>query len=489
MKKMVLLAMAALFVAGTAMGQTAKAKDILGDDDSPLDALNVIQTESVEYHLTRSVYRSMIDDFIDVNYYDPDVGTFVFLGGFYDNQFLDGTKVSFGLGKTLNNSYIGLYYGGTLVNSSGSESKTDAPKDADDSVTSTTAAAWDSTLALLLGTSNLGAFRVDLKFQTVHSKTINNKAVSESFNPGALIGLTWGGISLNGLSPYITLGTQLPTHKITTALDVVNDKNSYTLTESTGGFFGIQLGVEHDDGIWGDLALKFKFDDISKGEIPRLIGGSEKIDIVDGTTDGGFLAGLRIGYDKIWEIEKLSFGIGPELKMGFGSFAEFYKDNANKNNPLNVEIKDSPNNANFQLLGLLNFGLKFQISEKFDLYTGGGINIFDWQVGGYTYKPKNSKDTYTGNDWTLDGISWAAPTLFNFGLTFKPIEGLVIGTDISSIFNRFISVDPATMKATTGFADTGANNIGDWSTSFIRGINLNLTISYQFSSGGRSASE
>jgi len=89
----------------------------------------------------------------------------------------------------------------------------------------------------------------------------------------------------------------------------------------------------------------------------------------------------------------------------------------------------------------------------------------------------------------LDGISWAAPTLFNFGLTFKPIEGLVIGTDISSIFNRFISVDPATMKATTGFADTGANNIGDWSTSFIRGINLNLTISYQFSSGGRSASE
>ena len=481
MKKFALLAMVVVFIAGMAWGQSTATQDLLGG--TLFDAFNVVETESVEYHLSQGIFSSMVDDYIDVSYYDPGIGTFLFLGGFYDNTFLDGNRISFGYGQTIGAGYLGIYYGGTLVSASGRSTKADMSDNSLDTLETESAAEWDNSLAVLFGTNSIGAFRLDMKFNTESSYNSENLANTSTFNPGILVGLTWGGIDLMGLSPYVTLGVQMPEQTITNAVDLANKDKTYLYTDSTGGFFGVQAGVSHDTGLWGDLSFILNFNDTYVGEVPKAGGGSTKVNIVDGTTNGGFLVGLRGGYANSWEFGKLAIGIGPELNMAFQTKTDFLTDNEDKNN--NIEAKDSPVNSAFQLKGLVNAGIKIQAHEKLNLYTGLGLQIFDWRIAGYSYTPKDSKNTFTGDGWTFDGIAWDAPTtVLNFGLTFQPMEGLIIGADVSNFMNNFIRIDPKTMHVITGFASSGANNIGDWATSFIRNVSVNLTVSLQIPAGG-----
>ena len=487
MKKFVLLAMVVVFIAGTAWGQlSATAKDLF-EDYTVFDAFNAVKTESVESHLSQGIFTSAVDDYIDVIDYDAGIGTFIFLGGFFDKNFLDGTRLSFGYGQTLKTGYLGLYYGGTLVEANGSTVKADMSDDKLDSLVINSDATWDNSLAVLFGTDSIGAFRLDMEFNTASTYTSQNVSNGSTFDPGILIGLTWGGFDLGGLSPYVTLGLQMPNQTITTSVDENKDDTGYTLIDSTGGFFGIQAGVEHDSGLWGDLSLFINFNDTSVGEVQKVGGGSTKVNIVDGTNNGGFLAGLRGGYENSWEFGKLAIGISPELNMAFHSRTAFYTDSENKNNPLNKEAKDSPVYSEFQLKGLVNAGIKFQANDKFSIYTGLGLQIFDWQIAGYSSTPKDEKNTYTGDDWKFTGITWNEPkstSVLKFGLTFKPMEGLIIGADISNFVKNFVTIDPKTMQVSTGFSSSNANNIGDWATSFIRGVDVNLTVSLQIPSGG-----
>ena len=481
MKKFALLAMVVVFIAGMAWGQSTATQDLLGG--TLFDAFNVVETESVEYHLSQGIFSSLVDDYIDVSLYDAGIGTFLFLGGFYDTTFLNGTRLSFGYGQTLGAGYLGVYYGGTLVTASGGSTKADMNDNSLDSLTSNSTANWDNSLAVLFGTNSIGAFRLDMNFDTASSYTSQNVENETRFNNGILIGLTWGGLDLMGFSPYVTLGVQMPNQTITTEKDEAKDDIGYTLITSTGGFFGLQLGAVHDSGLWGDLSLLFNFNDTYNGETPKTGGGSDKVNIVDGQTRGGFLAGLRGGYTNSWEFGKLAIGIGPELNMAFHSRTAFYTDNENKNN--NQEAKDSPVFSEFQLKGLVNAGIKVQANDKFNVYTGIGLQIFDWQIAGYTSTPKDSKDTYSGDDWRFYGINWLEPTQFlNLGLTFQPMQGLIIGADISSFVNRFITIDPKTMQVSTVFASSGESNIGDWATSLIRNVSVNLTVSLQIPTGG-----
>jgi len=488
MKKFVLLAMVIVFIAGTAWGQlTVAAKDLF-EDYTVFDAFNAVKTESVESRLSQGIFTSTVDDYIDVIDYDAGIGTFLFLGGFFDKSFLDGTRLSFGYGQTLKAGYLGLYYGGTLVQAKGSGTKADMSDNKLDSQVTNSDATWDNSLAVLFGTDSIGAFRLDMVFDTASTYISQNVSNRSTFDPGILIGLTWGGIDLGGLSPYVTLGIKMPEQTITTEVDEKKDDKGYTLIDSTGGFFGIQAGAEHDSGLWGDLSLLFNFNDTTVGERSKSGGGSTKVNVVDGTNAGGFLAGLRGGYENSWDFGKLAIGIGPELNMAFHTRTAFFTDNEDKKNPLNQEAKDSPVFSEFQLKGLVNAGIKFQANDKFSIYTGLGLQIFDWQIAGYSSTPKGEKNTYTGDAWKFNGIAWNEPaSVLNFGLTFKPMEGLVIGADISNFVNNFVTINPKTMQVSTGFAPSGANNIGDWATSFIRNVDVNLTVSLQIPSGGFSA--
>jgi hypothetical protein len=485
MKKVFLLAMVALLISGMAWAQSASTEDILGG--TVFDAFNVVPAESVELRLSRYVFSSMVDDYINVNFFDPEVGTFVFFGGFFNDNYmsyLTNTQLSFGFARTLNNGYLGLYYGGNIVNASGGREKFDADNDDLSYLETYHDAQWTNNLAVLYGTNNLGAFRFDLRLNTLNEYDNDSGEGVTSYDPGALIGLTWGGFELMGVASYITLGFQLPTQTIFRSADEDKDDTIYKLTNSSGGFFGLQAGGSHDSGIWGDLSLIFNFPTTVKGEVPSAGGGSTDVDIV--SFGDGFLAGLRVGYTNIMDLGRLAIGVIPEVNMGFSTSTAYFENKEDKDDPRNQERKDSPTFTNFQLQALVNLGLKFSINEKFDLYTGLGLRFFDWQVGGVSVSTNDGKDKTTASLWTFDGLEWLGSNNLRLGLTFKPVEGLIIGADMSSLLDNFIYINPTTMRVTV-FANPNSNNLGTWAASFVNNINLNLTVSYQIPSGGGNA--
>jgi len=478
MKKVVLFVMVTIFITSMAWGQ-AETRDLL--DGNVFDAFNVVPTESVESYTSFGVFGSMIDDFIHVNYFDPQVGTFAFMGGIHDNS-LNQSWINFGFAKTFGFGYLGVYYGGHLVNAEGYREKLDADNKDLNSLYEESEATWRNSIAVLFGTRNIGAFRLDLQIDSVTDYDNDNGSGETNINPGLLFGITWGGVDFFGLNPYITLGVQLPTARIINAADDDTSRNkSYTRTDYSGGFFGIQTGVDLDSGIWGDLSLIFNFDNSSIGEVAAPGTGSTKVNRTWG--GDGFLGGIRVGYANTWDAGRLSFGIGPELRMAFGASTYYLTDKENSDN--NIELKDSPTYTNFQLQAVFNTGLKFQVTEKFNLYTGLGLQFFDFQSGSMDLT--SGKDKYHETEWLFDGIEWISGQL-QFGLTFTPIEGLIIGADISSFLGRFFTVNPATMRASTVFANSNANNTGDWATSFFRNLSFGLTVSYQFSGSGSGSS-
>ncbi|MDR0322671.1 MAG: hypothetical protein LBI28_14345 [Treponema sp.] len=442
--------------------------------ESLFDGFDVVSAESVESRTSWGIFTSMVDDYIGVNTYDPETGTFVFLGG--GNGLSNTTHISFGIGKTLSFGYLGIYYGGHLVRAEGVDTANDYDA-SDNTYSSYHNAQWDNNIAVLFGTSTIGAFRLDLNLSQSDRKSDDNGALTQAIadndtNPS--IALTWGGIELAGLAPYATIGILLPTTYSVGSRDIANNKN-YSVDVISGGLFGIQAGVSHGSGLWGDLSLLFASDTTAKGETWDA-GTVTKTDIV--ISPGAFGAGLRGGYTQTFEVGKLAFGFEPQLLIGFRSENRSWSD---KIADTKSEAKENPTTTNFELMALVNLGAKFQINDKFALYTGTGLRILDWQVrsvatpGGIEYK-----DTATVTQWFFDGFNWLEGNL-RFGLTITPIENLVIGFDATQLVGRFFNINPANMTAGTGFQNTGANNLGDFATYWIRGLTLNLTVSYRFS--------
>ena len=458
MKKIVLMVVAVLLLTGAAFGQT---KDLFDDDSTLFDAFNVVSSESVESRLSRGLFTSMVDDYIGVGSFDPDVGTFFFMGGFYEDNtqdYLSDTKISFGLAKTFGFGYLGLYYGGHFVDATGNRSESNFGSG---STVVSHDATWANNIAVLFGTGSIGAFRLDLQLKDSENiKDDSNGTGSHTITPGGLIGLTWGGVDLSGLVPYVTLGIQLPEQE-TTFLS--SGGTNYQTVENTGGYFGVQVGISHESGIWGDLGVVFGFANTAVGEMP-----GSKIDII--RADDRFQAGIRIGYSNTWEFGKVAFGLGPQVKFGFESTSPYYTDKINGNN--SIEKKDFATTANIHLQALIDTGIKFQLSDKFDLYTGIGLKIIDWQSGTTTSAASASYKT-TSTEWSFKGFEWLDESLLKFGLIFKPISGLVIGADISSVFDKIVMINPREMTIETGEI-FGSSDLG-----FLEGIKFNLTVSFQ----------
>jgi hypothetical protein len=451
------------------------------------DVFDVVSAESVESKTSQGIFTSMVDDYIGVNSYDPQTGTFVFLGG--GSGLSDTTHVSFGIGKTLSFGYLGVYYGGHLVKAEGTDSAMDYNESPpDDTYYSYHDAEWDNKLAVLFGTSALGAFRLDLNLSQRDHKVDVNGALLQAIaygdtNPS--IALTWGGLDIAGLTPYATIGIQLPTTYTIGTRDNANNKN-YSVDVVDGGFFGIQAGVSHDSGLWGDLSLLFQLESSAKGETFLGAGDPVKTNIV--VSPGMFGAGLRGGYTRTFEFGNLAFGFEPQLLIGFDTANASYKDAEDDGEHPEWEAKNNPVYTNFELMALVNLGVKLQLNDKFAMYTGASLRIFDLLsstvVTPEPVDPKYEKvNTITVTDWTFDGFRWREGSTLNFGFTLTPIEGLVIGFE-TNILDKFFSISPASMTANTTL-DSGydAGNIGAWAFSFFSGLNFSLTVSYRFPSG------
>jgi len=518
MKKIAILVAVVMLIAGTASAQT------MPDDfgpviplgspqvfDSLFDVFNAVDATSVENRYSRGIFTSLVDDYIDVNGFDPEVGTFVFLGGFPDdvpdsagNNPLGANVLNFGAAHTFDFGYIGLYYRGGLVNAGGDKALLYAnpggatpPTGVVDTIVKYSDTTWQNRFAVLFGMDSIGAVRLDVisendryeRASVEGTKAIeyNGRESTYSADNPTRFALTWGGLEIAGLNPKVTIGIAFPTsYKVTEAdqfgTTVVTDEYSW----SQGFGFGLQAGVGHESGLWGDIAL-------------TTVGGtsSESLVHTSATTstkstydsNGTFRFGLRVGYYKAFEFEKFAFGLQPVLRLATQSSDSSYKQ---VNGSVTVE-RENAKDGRFELDTNLNLGLRYNFNEKFALYTGAELRIFEWIVasvkGGKLETGAGAYDSRAEQSaWEFNGFRWNTPTALQLGLTFAPNENIVVGFGLETLQGKLLNIDLAEMEVSTGtwFNDSGAGNTGDMANNLLRNLTFNLTVSVKIPSGEKS---
>jgi hypothetical protein len=451
-EKLFPLALALLALTGLPRLPAQTAASFL--DEFADDRFDAVQTLSTQARYTQGLFTSDVDDYIDVNAYDPDIGTFFFLGaspvGATVSATTPVTGISFGFAKTLRNAYLGLYFGGTFLGANGSAT-TGGTK-----VTQRTAA-WDARLAILYGTGALGGLRLDI---TLDGTDIKNKSggdltsgstKSAAIVDGAIIAASWGKNLNSALAAHFKAGFRFPDY-------------DYSAAKTT----------TWSDALWGvNGGLSSALNGVSTLEAGLTLGGNFGQSVTpDGgsktTEPGNFGLVVDAALVNIFvPVSGLELGLKPYAGLGF-----------------KADPSDVGNSSNrFELALGLDFGLKARLPgklNKFSLVTGAGINIFDW----YT---RDNTDANTSS-WMIDGIGWKTETLsahnngLGVGLVFDPNQNFSVGLGINALLDGLFILDLRNMRVRPGtfFTSAAGGSIlhGLFDTS--SNVNIDLTVSCKF---------
>jgi hypothetical protein len=437
--------------------------------DDTFDSFYAPETLSTEARYSAGIFGSDIDDFIGVNSYDANIGTFFFLGGYPSDATVDATDtltnngaamqdyaISLGIGKTLNSLYLGLYYGGSLAYASGNSTKTDTYSDS----------IWRNRVALLVGTSGYGAFRLDMVVDTEkHKYTFEGNITAngyEEMHPPSFA-LTWGGLSLMGIKPYATIGYLFPIKTISG--DSATAPTGKENTTTRGSELGLQVGASYDlnDGssLSGDVILK--------GTFGRHVSGSDPQNN-EQKWGGDFTAGLKAGYSNTLEFGKVSMGFRPSLALAFKS------DNVQSLSG-DISIEKDPVTY-FEVSTGVDLGVKFQVFETVALYTGAGLRLFDWVT-----TTDSESDT---SAWRFSGIEWSSgkwgpSTNLGLGMTITPTRGLAIGCGLNTLLDKLFVVDLEKMQVRSGsFWGTPTGDFASYFGQIFGNLTFDITVSYKF---------
>lgn len=447
MKKLTLALVIALVTSGAVWAQPTPPApgEVLG---GIFDQFNAVPTMSTEARYSGGIFGSMVDDYISVNYYDSKVGTFLFTGGYPSGSSVEDTAyptyaLNLGLGKTLKNSYLGLYYGGSFFSAEGNN-------DGGSPATKTSARVWANNVALLLGTSNFGAFRLDLIINTISAEFPSGTTTVKGYINAPSFALTWGMPS--SLHPYIKVGYKLP-DKI-----VLNLPPDFTARVNSR--IGVQAGLNYDlndtSSVSGDIVIGGQL-----GSTGKILG--EKIRL-----GGVFATGLRGAYKKTFDFGKFSMGFQPNVAFGL---AVDNSDDLKK--PTKV---DYPAELDFEFRAGVNFGIKFRPTQKFAFFTGASLNLFDLRT--ISYAGGDTKNDSSA--WDIDGFYFNDSYLtskgrLGFGMTFEPIRNLVIGAGLNGFLDRFFAFNLSKMRV-----ENDMENSSNFLYAIFNGMTFDLTISYKF---------
>ena len=560
MKKIVIMLAVALIVSGAVWAQSISDAPDYG---SVFPSLWVVPTESTEKRYSAGTFDSDVDNYLDPTAFDGQIGTFMFLGGFpgqngnigatdpltnfntggsstfgswedNDNDpdtpdvwvpnFDPPTKdtVSVGFAKSFGEkSYLGIYYGGTLVNAYGSQV---TGNDANIKKTAESTAVWRNNLALLFGIGSTG-FTLDLTMDNTESVTskIDGKVVSQTVGNAPTVALGWGTNINDKLTPWVKVGFRFPDTVVTTngasggmianpdydaakaaAANDPTDPNydatydpdtpeeilvpqkapDKKATVSKGAAFGLNAGVWYGlndtSSVLADLSVAVVLPDSYKGDTKDLLGTPGYVDATDPAnpvdvpavpgpdpyTKGGALGiDLYLKYTKALVFgENVTVKLKPNLGATFVSMST--KDS---------RISDKQPSYNWFTLGAgIDIGAEYRY-DKIALYSGLGLRCFEWNTFGIS--GGNDKKNRP-SEWTFEGLNWDSSRFgpngsLGFGLTFTPIEGLVFGTglNIGALFN------PILMELTPNTSHTSTSAAQIWQNTA-----LSITVSYKFSS-------
>jgi hypothetical protein len=443
------------------------------------DDFNAVRALSPEARYTQGLFTSDVDDFIDVNAYNPDIGTFFFLGASPVGNTVTTTNpvtgLSIGFAKSFASSYLGLYFGGQMFNAGGQSDSGNGSLGGNTDKASWATANWDFSLAILYGTENLGGLRLDLIFwgtdttSKLDGKTIGSGNVTPVYgsryttgNPGAIVAASWGNDLSEALAAHIGLGFRFA---------------NYTLFSNPSAASGtLSKSTTYADARWGiNGGILNELNRVSTLEMDLTLGGnfgsSTNPDVGSGTTEpGGFGIALNAALANIFvPVTGLELGLKPYAGLGFVADAS--------------DI--GADQSWFEFALGVDAGLKARLPgklNKFSIVTGAGLNIFDWYTQSSTDGPGGAKDS---SEWQIDGISFKGETLgpngrLGLGLILDPNQNLSIGFGINALLDGLFYLDLQNMRIIRGTFFDGTVNAGSFLSGLITNATIDLTVSCKF---------
>ena len=457
---------------------------------------NAVPTVSTESRFSAGRFDSSVGSFIDPRFFNQDIGTFFFLGGFPSSQFIGDTSfltpgtpvtnptggspffpggpwaVNFGFARTLNeNMYLAVYYGGSIVYAYGHRAPNAAAPDTYDTFAF---GSWRNRLAVLFGMSNHG-FRLDLVMNNPHSQRLTTEDGAEATilrQHGKAIGLTWG-TTFDRLSPFARVGFRFPSQQ---TISVEDSYRMSTTTGSIGSFVaGTGFNLTDHSSVWGELLLARQFRKAMRGDSLEMVG-------VEPYRDGGvFGIGMNTGYAHSFYAGRMSFGLGINFGMG-STFLNHYSHG--------FPDSDRWTSDHFFDLRLnIEMGARFALNEKFSFYTGAALNIFEFNRHSFPF----GQDEFSTREtrWQLFGFNWQQSRLMNpagelgIGMTFSPNNYVVFGFGLNSVLDNIVRFNIRNMTVDAGpIWGADADSFSSWAAGIFDGIRLDMTASITIPPGG-----
>jgi len=498
MKKTLLFLLVAVIAAGVVWGKDVDLPPVSEFDTgmlgSPVNSLGlwdffVVPTVSTESRYSAGIFSSYADDYLWFSGFDPQVGTFLLLGGYdtsgsdvadtdYVTNGLD--ELSFGFGKSFKSGgYLGAYFGGKIVEAEGSYNGLTG-KDSHTTASST----WANNFAIFFGSKSFGGIRFDISYEDTNydkSDGPDGESDTHSVTNAPKIAISYGNTFASGLEFYVQLGYKFA--DLDTATDPEKSSNKDTNWGSSK--FALQLGINKPT-VSGNTESAFSLDFLIGGESGSRAEGNYQNEDHHVVNGGTFILGADVGFKQVIKADdKVSFGFKPNL-----AFALSFDDTSSLL-PGSEDTANAAKTVLFELAAGVNIGLKFQINPKFALYSGIGFNLFSFKSGGYIegldQKYDKDDDPYVKSSaWNITGISPRDETLHNgsnlgFGLTFAPSKNIVIGAGLNTLLDRIVAFDVSKMQLVTDFSNNSASSELGWiSDNFLSGLEFDLTISLKF---------
>ena len=436
-----------------------------------------VPTLSTAGRYSAGMFNSDVDSLMDFNYYKPNLGNFVFLGGYPGNNSIDDTyyiapddyEISFGFGKTFENLYIGLYYGGSLFNSGG-----------DSEVESSTQ--WANSIAVLVGRPEFGGIRLDLLLNTDARRGYYKTMEGKKRQNAPSFALTWGVPMLDIFVPYVTVGYK------------INDRYVYGVGPgpyqeavlSYGSLLGVNTGVSLDVGASSALSGELGFRKLFKGKIEGsknalpafpddFFGGNtfeNEGDTFKLNTGGAYGVSVRASFKSSLDFGRVTAAVRPGLTFGYSN------DNSG-----NVSGDSGLNQTNslsvFEFYSQLNMGLRVLVVPRVYLFTGASLWLFDYKSAKYSAEYPGDTSLTEWDDWSFTGLRWSeyhwarqnknGVNALGLGMTVTPVNNLVIGFGLNSLLDKIFLINLGKMRI-----EKGSFMVDD------PDINIDLTVSYRF---------
>lgn len=412
---------------------------------------------STEARSTGGLFSSDVDRIINPRFHNPDLGTFFFLSGDFNldgniNQADRRTSVEAGFATNVGPLYLGAYYRGGIVDAFGYRERGHHPHELPDWALYN--ATWQNNIALIVGILGMG-FRFDFiaNNQTAaghYDRGQGFDEINESVrrtSQGPVLALTWGA-NFGPLSPWARVG-----YRLAATYEFVSEGYNYRWREQLrfGEALELSAGTRFRFTPTQAVGAEFNFGSTFPQRESYSSEGMGETDFSTrrfGTT--GF--GLRAYYLQNVNAGIVALTVRPMLSSGITTRSNDWDGG--------TFSWSAPGDRWFTLTGHTDLGIRLRMTERFTLFGGTMLTLFNWT----TWTQTGGDEQYPAREsaWRFDGVSWGLvnDNNVNLGLTFAPMEDLVIGVGMNSLITSgfFIRTAPPDIALTVSIRPAGLRN-------------------------------